>query len=430
MDVPSFADSLAATMPGAPQDPHDARNRRNVFAVIGGGLVVTMLAQPSWIGSLPIKYLLKDVHHLDPSQMANFLALAAFAWYLKPVAGIASDSLPLLGGRRKTYLLLSCASAALLWGLMSLATGRFRLLLGITVTLNLAIVVASTVVGGVLVEEGQRWGATGRLSSMRSILKTISAMIAGPATGYLATRPFPLTSAVGATLFVAVLPIVARWYREPPATAPAKATSAVWHELKTVAVSWPLWTAAIMLFLVELAPGFQTPLFFHQTDVLKFDAPFLGSLSLIGGISGLAAGLAYAYACKRLPLRTLLVIALTANALTSLGFLGYKSRTSAVVVESLAGFGMVLGNLPLFDLAARAAPRKSAALAYALLMSAWNAAVACSDVLGSWLYTRWHLSFGSLVWLNAGSTLLTLALVPFLPRRLVATTDAGEAVAT
>ena len=84
----------------------------------------------------------------------------------------------------------------------------------------------------------------------------------------------------------------------------------------------------------------------------------------------------------------------------------------------------MLGQLPLFDLAARAAPRGSAALAYALMMSAWNLAVAASDIFGSWLFHRYGLTFIHLVWLNAGATAATLILVPLLPRRLVAECDA------
>ena len=40
---------------------------------------------------------------------------------------------------------------------------------------------------------------------------------------------------------------------------------------------------------------------------------------------------------------------------------------------------------------------------------------ALSDLLGAWLYDHLHLTFRDLVWLNAGTTILVLVAVPFLP---------------
>src|SRR2546430_14113907 len=71
------------------------------------------------------------------------------------------------------------------------------------------------------------------------------------------------------------------------------------------------------------------------------------------------------------------------------------------------------------DLAARATPRGSEGLGFALMMSVRNAALAVSDIFGSWLIERHQVSFFSLVWLNAGTTALVLLAVPFLPRGVV-----------
>jgi hypothetical protein len=53
------------------------------------------------------------------------------------------------------------------------------------------------------------------------------------------------------------------------------------------------------------------------------------------------------------------------------------------------------------------------------MMSCWNITASLSNVVGSWLYTRWALHFFDLVWVNAGTTILVLAAVPFLPRVLM-----------
>ena len=49
----------------------------------------------------------------------------------------------------------------------------------------------------------------------------------------------------------------------------------------------------------------------------------------------------------------------------------------------------------------------------------WNIGMSVSDVFGSWLFARYHVHFMQLVWLNAGTTALTLLAVPLLPGRIV-----------
>ena len=80
-----------------------------------------------------------------------------------------------------------------------------------------------------------------------------------------------------------------------------------------------------------------------------------------------------------------------------------------------------------FDMAARAAPKGSEALAYALLMSAANIGIQLSDVFGSYMNDRWHVSFTHLVPINAVTTLLTLLLIPLLPAALLAGRDGDGA---
>ncbi|HWT80574.1 MAG TPA: folate/biopterin family MFS transporter, partial [Candidatus Methylomirabilis sp.] len=81
--------------------------------------------------------------------------------------------------------------------------------------------------------------------------------------------------------------------------------------------------------------------------------------------------------------------------------------------------------LALMDLAARATPPGGEGLGFALMMSVRNGALAVSDVFGSWLIEGQRMSFFGLVWLNAGTTALTLLALPFLPRMLIDHPDAA-----
>jgi hypothetical protein len=83
--------------------------------------------------------------------------------------------------------------------------------------------------------------------------------------------------------------------------------------------------------------------------------------------------------------------------------------------------------LALMDLAARATPRGSEALGFAIMMSILNVAQSLSDVFGSWLIDHLHFTFFRLVWLNAATTALVLVLIPLVPRLLLDRTDTTPA---
>ncbi|HSD29257.1 MAG TPA: folate/biopterin family MFS transporter, partial [Vicinamibacteria bacterium] len=66
-----------------------------VYAVQG-------LAEPkAGLATQPIFFLLKDEMRLSPAETATFLALIGFAWNVKPLYGLTSDLVPLLGFRRR-----------------------------------------------------------------------------------------------------------------------------------------------------------------------------------------------------------------------------------------------------------------------------------------------------------------------------------------
>jgi predicted MFS family arabinose efflux permease len=126
---------------------------------------------------------------------------------------------------------------------------------------------------------------------------------------------------------------------------------------------------------------------------------------------------------KRLPIRTLLVVAVAMSACATLIYLFYSDWTRAILIESLNGFFYGLAEVALVDLAARATPKGCEGLGYSLILSFRNAALFGADIVGSYLADhRW--AFSQLVLLNAGTTAVVLILVPLLPGALMRSKDA------
>ena len=428
----------AATVASASASASAEGNRRPPFwrsaVVIATGIFVSGLGWPGLIGRLPFGLLLKNQLHLPAEKVAAFWAIATLAWYLKPLAGLICDSVPLFGSRRRGYLISGAVAAVACWLAFAVVPPAFWPFMALMTGLNVALVVISTTVGGMLVEEGQRLGATGRLSAMRTALEGLMSLVAGPLGGILAAAPFIWTSFGGALVLALLLPVAVLLYREPGGDARAGTDRAVWAaartQLRAIVKSRPMWMTSILLFLVYLAPGLQTPLLYYQQDVLKLDVRFMGVLQLAGGAGVLAGAAVYTWMCRRLPLKLTLMGGIVLNAVAALLYLGYRSATAALVIDTTAGFVVALGTLPLYDLATRATPSGSESFGYALMMSVRNLSLfGISDVLGSLLYGRLHLGFERLVWINAASSAAVLLFVPFLPAVLLARRE-GESPRT
>ncbi|MCX6874033.1 MAG: hypothetical protein NTW21_09535 [Verrucomicrobia bacterium] len=398
---------------------------RRYMTLVSWGLLVTTLGQMVSLGDKPIRFLLKDQLGLSATQMAMWMGVATLPWSLKPIAGLLSDALPLFGSRRKYYLVLSSFLAGLLWFAMGLVPRAFYPLLVTAFGFNVMAVIASVVTGGILVEGAQSHGATGLLSSLRLVIINTTYIIAGPVSGFLASRWFGWTSITCGLLFLSLAPVTLLLLREPPLERgfdkPGDAVRAVVRQVSTL-LPWnckTLWIVGGLFFLIQVAPGLYTPLFYYQTNQLHFTPQFIGNLSVIYGSMGLLGSFIYPFVCRRFRLRALLALAIVCTVASNLAYLGYVSRNSAMIIEGAAGLGLTLAQLPLFDLAARATPKGSEALAYSLMIACWNWGLFLSDVLGSWLFDKFDQTFMNLVWVNAGSTALVLIVVPFLPGHLV-----------
>lgn len=409
--------------------PDTGLSLRQYYVMIGLGAFVTTMCQPSVIGRLPLRLFLKDTLHLHAQAVATFTFVTTFAWSVKPLAGILSDAVPLLGTRRRHYMLLGSALAAAGWIAMAVVPGTYGWLVAAAFAVNASLVLASTVMGGLMVEAGQKYRLSGRVTSIRQAVQSAVSLGNGLLGGYLATLAFGVTAGVAAGLLVVLAVTTYFALAEPP--------HAEWNrdvlrhtgeQLAILVRSWTLWAAGVFLALVYISPGFTTPLLYLQTDVYAFSPPYVGLMETIEGAAGLAGAAVYAVLCGRFTLRRLLVVGISVNAAGTLLYLVYGHAT-APVIHGVGGFIAMWSELALMDLAVRATPRGCESLGFSLMMSARNLALGGSDILGSWLLDSRGWDFHRLVWLNAATTALVLVFAPLLPRALVDRRDGDAPVA-
>jgi Major Facilitator Superfamily len=393
--------------------------------IIVFGIFASTMPQTTALGRLPLQFLLKNEVNVTREQMAAFFFWTGLAWYLKPLAGILTDAFPFFGTRRRHYLLFSSVLTALSWIGMNFIPRKYGSLLLGGMTVELFMVMGSTVIGAFLVEAGQRIEATGRLTALRMLVFNFCTLIQGPLGGLLSTAGFIWATGVNGALALTIFPIAYIFLKEQRVA--QDRSSGVFQnaseQLKTILRSRNLWLAVLFIALFHFSPGFSTPLFYKQTDELHFSKQAIGNLGVFGGAFAILAAILYSQLIKRFSIRILLLMAVAMSACGTLVYLFYSSWTRAMFIESQNGFFFGLAEVALIDLAARATPKGCEGLGYSLILSVRNLALFGADIVGSYLIDhKWP--FAHLVFLNAGTTAIVLVLVPLLPVALMRSKDA------
>ena len=416
-----------ATSQNTDNSPRQNNILTRLMVVVGTGYLFFILADPRHgLAKIAIQFLLKDHLHLGPAQIAGFTALTAFAWYCKPVAGLITDNFLLFGSRRKAYLLAMAGLSAVSWLGLSFLPPSYSVLFWCLFVVNVVLMIGQTTLGGTLVETGQEFQATGRMSSIRIGSENAGILLSGLLGGWLASHLLGKVFAINAALLGLFVFLTWRFFLEKPAVRegpPTNSLKSTLTQLKQLFRSKTMWIATGFWMLARFVPGFGTPLFFHQSETLKFSSDFIGILTFIGASASVVGSIAYLWACRKFPLNKLLYVGATVNVLTTICYFGYQSSGLAMVIQGIHGLGTALSFMAILDLLARATPKRSEAFGYALIFSLGNISVSVSDVLGSSLFEMFHKTFSSMVWLNTAAAVLVLLAIPFLPKILVSHRD-------
>ena len=355
----------------------EAADRRKLLyagIVIFAGVLATTLAQSVILAKIPLQNLLKNTLHADRSVNAAFFFWSSLPWYFKPLIGMYQDAVPVFGSRRRSYLIIGGAVASLSWFALVLVPITYSMLLGICVVISAAMVVASTAIGGYMVEAARQSRGPGRLTSLRFIAEQFSVLCGGPGGGFLGTLALAWTGVACGTIAFLIVPVAWLCMREQaPRPSAGRFLADTRAQLRAIGSARTMWAAAGFAALFYSAPGIFTAIFYVQQNDLHLTTQGQGNLTLLSGAAGMAAAALYGtYACRRLSLRTLLLICLVAGAIGNLAYWFYGSVVQASIAETVNGFGYTLAEVSIMHLAVRATPAGSEALGFSLIMAVRN----------------------------------------------------------
>ena len=386
-----------------------------VYVVEGIGQTGGLIAQP-------LNYYLKQTFGWTPVQVTAYLTILNLPWIIKPIYGIVSDFLPLFGYRRKAYLVITNAAAAGAYCWVTQITQPSELIFVLLLTAY-AMAISSTLCGAILVENGQRLGASDAFVNQQWLWFNIAALASGFIGGQLVERLSPAAAlhAAAAIIVVAPLAVVSTvWFliSEPRSRIDLPEMKKTFTSLLAAFTLRELWFVGAFLFLYYLSPGLGTPLYYHMTDDLKFSQEYIGILGSISSAGWIAGALLYRRFFKGITARTLLNLSILFGTLTTAAFLLLWDEAAAAVINFFSGLAGMIAFVATLTLAADYCPQRAEGFAFAALMSITNLSGALSDNIGSFLYEHlFNRHLNSLILVSAAFTALAFVFVPMLRLR-------------
>jgi len=409
------------------------------------------------LSRLAVTFTMKDQLHLDPATVTLVAGLGAAPWLVKPLYGFLSDTVPLFGYRRRSYLLGCGLLSAASWTyLATMADSTTGLLIALIVG-NAGSACSDVVVDSIVVERarGQPQSMSGNLQSLcwgsAAVGGILSAYFSGelvelygPQFVFGLTASFPLVVSLSA-LLIQEERMESRPSRGLMRSQPRELLAGFAGTVK------PIWQAfsrkeillpTIFVFMWQATPSAGSAMFFFQTNYLHFTPEFLGRVQLVGSLASLGGVALYKTYLKSVPLRKMFLWTTILSAgfgLTDLILISGLNRQMGlddhlfVLGDSL--LLTVLGQvsfMPVLVLATRLCPEGVEATLYAALMSVLNGGSFTGQALGAGLTKAFGVTsddftnLGPLVFVCCMSCLAPLPFLSLLPPIADTTGDEDE----
>ncbi|ETI53027.1 hypothetical protein L917_03718 [Phytophthora nicotianae] len=354
--------------------------------------------------ALAVNYFFKDNLGLQPTQSQLLQMIVKVPWRVKPIYGILSDSLPLFGYHRKSYMMMCSVlqtAATLVMAVPDLVTTPAIAVLMLMLQ-SLSVAVIDVVIDARVVEISRLDPENGAndLQSLSWIATSLGGMLgaflSGPATAGLGVRGVFFAAALGPITTL----LFSMFMEESKSTLSKRdfvssATKQL-RQLKIAICTPVVWMCALWVFISHaISPAYTQILFFFSTDVLHFSPEFLGTVSAIGFIFLMAGTMLYNTFFTNVSFRKIFLVAQLCLALVSLVDVVLVTRANLKVGIPDKAFVLgdhvvadVIGRLktmPIMVLCAKLCPRGIEGTLFALLMSISNLSYSVSEFWGAFV---------------------------------------------
>ena len=108
------------------------------------------------LASLARTYFMKDELGLGAAEASALLGITAFPWVIKPIYGFLTDGLPIMGYRRKPYLIIAGILGSASWASLATVVETPTQAVVASTVASLGVAVSDVVVDSLVVERARR----------------------------------------------------------------------------------------------------------------------------------------------------------------------------------------------------------------------------------------------------------------------------------
>ncbi|KAL8201116.1 hypothetical protein R6Q57_012455 [Mikania cordata] len=392
----------------APIDWFSMLSRETHWSFVIGVVVVYGINQGfgGSLGRVGTEYYMKDVQKVQPSEAQAYAGITNIPWIIKPIWGLLTDVVPILGYRRRPYFVLAGIIGILSMFFLSFHEKLHIMLALLALTAGSAgVAIADVTVDACVAQNsGIHPSLAPDMQSLCALSSSIGALIGfslsgifvhliGPKGVYgLLSIPYVLVLLIGLVLKEPYSPSFA--YRQISEKF-VDAATAMWTTLK----SEDVWRPCLYMYLsFALSLNIYDGFFYWETDSKagpSFSQETIGFVLSIGSIGSLLGAILYQHNLKTYPFRALLFwtqLFFGLSGMLDLVFilrlnlqLGIPDYFFAVIDESVFQLVGRLKWMPLLVLSSQLCPPGIEGTFFALLMSIDNFGLMSSTWLGGLL---------------------------------------------
>lgn len=387
------------------------------------------------LARLAVSFFLKDELGLGPAEVAALMGIVSIPWMVKPLFGFISDGVPILGYRRRPYLILAGLLGVASWVMLATIVHSAWAATAAIALGSLSVALSDVIVDSIVVSRA-RQESVGAAGSLQSLCWGASA-IGGLITAYFSGSLLQKFDTQTVFLITATFPLIVSavaWLITEKRVERRSDFTAVKRQLillKKAISQKSIWMPTAFLFIWQSMPASESAFFYFSTNELHFEPEFLGKLRLVTSLAAIVGIWVFQRFLKTVPFRVIFgwsTVISSALGLTTLILVTHTNRTLGIddkwfsIGDSLilAVMGQI-AFMPVLVLAARLCPKGVEATLFALLMSVMNVSGLVSHELGA-LLTYWlgvtETNFDKLwllILITNVSTLFPLPLLGWLP---------------
>lgn len=375
-------------------------------------ILLSFFSGISFISSLTLSLFLKDRLHFQPSQMAYIRLAQSFPWIIRPLYGYISDFHPILGLKRKSYLILLFIVNSLAWLILSYFSYHITMVFITVVLVQFSLAFIAVVNRAIIIETSKLYEdideKINEFVHISSMAQVIGKLVASLFEGVLAEKLYPCYVFIISS-FISVIVLIAAWvfiekyegfekhelfysFISTSSTSDFEVSSSERKEInlkkvfKKFICNYRVYPALLFVIIYNSVPSSQSAVFYYSTNELNISPIEMGYISVLCNLSMVISMMIYKRYLQKVSWLKMLTVTTFFNFICGFPYIAMNfnfsfrnilliiGRCSSAVIEQFA-------FTPFLCFASMITPKSFLATGTAIVTTCWNIGLTLSEAL-------------------------------------------------